>query len=55
MILQGRLTRLYRISWKHQGRSFQDDQVHWQDTAVFISLSSWTSPRRAPFLAIAAG
>jgi hypothetical protein len=20
MILQGRLTRLYRISWKHQGR-----------------------------------
>ena len=50
MILQRRLTRFYRISWKHQGqigiwnRKISDgDRAYWQDAAVSVSLSSRTS------------
>jgi hypothetical protein len=49
--------RLYRISWKHQGRSAaslmkQTGQVHWQDAAVFISLSFMDEQIRSQWSAV---
>ena len=47
MILQSGITLLYRISWKHRGAfDRQIDGAHWRGAAVYVSLSSWTSPCR---------
>jgi len=46
MILQRRLTRPLSDLLEHRGRSFQDERALWRDTAVYVSLSSRTSPNQ---------